>query len=120
VNVPSGLCGLVCYVFRAEAFPDCTNGGISSRCDRVTLVGLGPECEIFPATPERPAVRLVRRTIRGSVYLHAEPVDQPEGLVGPMAGGNFIYSSDSRFPSDYPISLHDRFETQEHYNLLTR
>jgi hypothetical protein len=25
-------------------------------------------------------------------------------------GGTFIYSSDSRFPSKYPIPLHDRVE----------
>jgi hypothetical protein len=28
-----------------------------------------------------------------------------------MAGGTFIYSSDSHFPSRYPIALHDRWET---------
>lgn len=105
--------GLLCQVYRASwNGGDPSNGGISSRCDEVILVGLGPKAEIFEPTPRCPAVRLVRRTLGdGPVYLHAEPLDQPEGRVGPMAGGSFIYSCDSRFPSDYPIGLHDRFET---------
>ena len=36
-----------------------------------------------------------------------------------MFGGNFVYTSDSRFPSDYPIPIHDRFETQEQYDQLS-
>jgi hypothetical protein len=111
--------GLLCFVYKCPW--DATNGGISSRCHQVTLVGLGPEGEIFEPTVEAPAVRLVRRrtSLSNRVYLHAEPVDKPEGMVGPMAGGNFIYTSDSRFPCDYPISLHDRFETQAQYNALS-
>jgi hypothetical protein len=27
-----------------------------------------------------------------------------------MFGGNFLYTSDSRFPSDAPIAIHDRIE----------
>jgi hypothetical protein len=120
MNHSSESLGLICTVFRAASFPDCTNGGISSRCDVVTLIGLGKKAEIFAATPERPAVRLVKRTIYGKEYLHAEVLDRPKGMVGPMAGGNFIYCSDSRFSSSYPLSLHDRFETPEHYDALTR
>ena len=41
-----------------------------------------------------------------------------EGELGPMFGGNFIYSSDSRFPSDSPIKVFDRFESQKLYNEL--
>lgn len=50
-------------------------------------------------------------------YYHAEPIDQPSGMVGPMFGGNFCYSSDSRFREicQYPIPIHDRFETVEAY-----
>ena len=44
------------------------------------------------------------------------------GIV--MAGGNFAYSSDSRFEritgSHQPISIHDRIETQEEYDNLSR
>lgn len=51
----------------------------------------------------------------------AVPIDKPEGLVGPMFGGNFVYTSDSRFREltrmDGPIHVHDRFETREQYLL---
>jgi len=30
-----------------------------------------------------------------------------------MFGGNFIYTSDSRFPNKYPIAIHDRYEIQK-------
>lgn len=115
--------GLTCNVFRENRHlfnqdVDCTNGGISSKCDTVTLVDIG--VPLFEPSPESPAVRIVRRNLGGEVYLHAVPVEQPAGLVGPMFGGNFIYTSDSRFPSSYPIALHDRWETQEQYNHLSR
>ena len=43
----------------------------------------------------------------------------PKGNVGYMFGGNFIHTSDSRIPNDYPIPIHDRQETQEQYNHLS-
>ena len=42
---------------------------------------------------------------------------KPKGMVGPMAGGNLAYSSDSRVKRVYHI--HDRFETQEMYDHLS-
>jgi hypothetical protein len=64
-------------------------------------------------------LKLVRRNLFGREHLHAEPIDPPTG-VGWMAGGNFIWTSDSRFPSDYPIAVHDRQESQDQYNMLSR
>jgi hypothetical protein len=105
--------GLICQIYRAGS-GEHSNGGISSHCQAVTLVDIG--VDVFEPTGERPAVKLVKR----NNFVHAEPVQQPTGLVGPMAGGTFIYSSDSRFPSQYPIALHDRWETQEQYDSLSR
>ena len=51
---------------------------------------------------------------RGRDYWALVPIVEPVGLIGPMAGGNLAYSSDSRCERVYHI--HDRFETQEHYN----
>lgn len=109
--------GLICEIY-APARGGCSNGGISSIYQAVTLIGI-PTAIFVPVT-DRPAVRLVKRAIAGKIYLHVEPVDQPSGLIGPMFGGTFIYSSDSRFPSQYPIALHDRWETQEQYDALAR
>jgi hypothetical protein len=44
----------------------------------------------------------------GGLYIRAQVCGtESQG----MAGGAFIYTSDSRFPWPYPISLHDRFES---------
>lgn len=51
---------------------------------------------------------------RGPEYWALNPIFEPEGMIGPMAGGNLAHSSDSRCKRVYHI--HDRFETQEHYN----
>jgi hypothetical protein len=108
--------GLLVFVLRGTS--DCTNGGITSICDKFILCGEGIP-EIFEPSPETPALRLVKRNIGGDYY-HAEPVVQPKGLCGPMAGGNYITTSDSRMPVRYPISVHDRFETAQMNELLSR
>jgi hypothetical protein len=115
-NIPRK--GLLCSVYTAKGYEQCLNGGISSRFSQVLLVG--PDVpQIFEADDKTPIVLLVKRNV-GGVYLHAEPIKQPTGMIGPMAGGAFIYTSDSRFPSRYPISLHDRWESQRSYDMLTR
>lgn len=55
---------------------------------------------------------------RSPEYWALKPVNQPKGVLGPMAGGNLAYSSDSRCKHVYHI--HDRFETQEQYDALSR
>ena len=94
----------------------CSNGGISEKCKSVILVGEGTE--VFEASAEQPAVKLVRRILCGKEYIHAEPVEAPEG-IGWMFGGTFIHTSDSRFPHKYPIALHDRQESQELYDRMS-
>jgi hypothetical protein len=94
---------------------DCTNNGVSAQHTTLTLVGEGINGPFEPS-PDAPAVKLVKRNLPGRSgqrieYLHLEPVDAGyNGGRWLMAGGNFGWTSDSRFPSDYPISIHDRFE----------
>lgn len=109
--------GLRCSVYRNADLGDCTNGGITSQVSRVTLVGEGVP-EIFSPNSEAPALELFRRPY-GS--LGARPLDwmEREG-AGPMFGGNFIYTSDSRLPGGSPIPVHDRFESWELYERLLR
>jgi hypothetical protein len=103
-----------------DSMGDSSNNGISSRHEDVILVGEGIP-EIFEASEDCPAVKLVKRYIGGREYVHAEPVEWGrEDVIKGIFGGTFIYSSDSRFPSDYPIPLHDRQETQEIYDRLSR
>ena len=112
--------GLLVEIFRPQ-YGDCSNGGVSSVCSEVVLVGEGIP-ELFVASAKTPAVRIVKRMLPPKgvswcspadrvEYLHAEPVEgKDEGRAGWMFGGTCIYTSDSRFPSSYPIKLHDRQE----------
>jgi hypothetical protein len=64
---------------------------------------------------------------RGHAILH--PVEEKKaGMVGPMFGGNFGYSSDSRWseavreltgsPHYGAVAIHDRYDTPEDYAAL--
>ena len=110
--------GLSVDVYRG--LHDCTLGGLSARYNEFILVGEGVP-GVFDVTPEMPALILVKRIIHGNPYLHARPADEPlPGNVGWMFGGNFIWTSDSRFPNKYPIAIHDRQETREQNKHLSR
>ena len=108
--------GMLVFTLR-KAGSDCTLDGVSSKHDAFVLTGPGVP-KVFE--PDEYAPELVLDTTGG--YLRAYPVDEPTGLVGPMFGGNFITSSDSRMRevNAYPIPVHDRYETQETYDLLSR
>lgn len=97
--------GLLALIFRSS-IGDCSHGGVSGRADRVVVVDNAMP-GVFAPDARTPAVKLVQR----GKWLHAEPVERRAG-AGPMFGGTFIWSSDSRFRavSEYPIPLHDRWE----------
>jgi len=110
--------GLLVYIYRCNTFGDCTANGISSKQDRLILVGDGIP-EIFDGD-ETDTVKLIKRNICGREYLHVEPITiKPDNSVSAMYGGNFIYSCDNRFPSNYPIPIHDRYESFEAYKGLS-
>ncbi len=111
--------GLICEIYKYYG-SDSSNNGISAKAESVTLVGEGIP-EIFEPNDYRPAVKLVKRIIRGKEYVHAEPVEwESEGDdIRGMFGGTFIYTSDSRFPATHPIPLHDRRESREMYKRLS-
>ena len=78
-----------------------------SDVNRVTIID--PEIDqIFEASEDAPAVRIVRRQLFGGEYIHAEPME-PGSY---MFGGSYIACSDSRVKAlnKYPIPLHDRQE----------
>lgn len=101
----------------------CSNGGISTTNDQAVLLGI-KDGYIDPAEESGPFVVVVRRGIGDyAVPCDAEgrPLVKP-GAIGPMFGGTFIYSSDGRFREHAggPLALHDRWETQEQYDVLSR
>lgn len=105
-HVIKKLKGMTCGVLRNKSIGDCSAGGLSSSHDVVILIGDGIP-QIFEPSDVAPAVMVCFR----GLHMYAKPLEQPSGMVGPMFGGSFIYTSDSRFPSEYPMPLHDRFET---------
>lgn len=113
--------GLRAYIYRNGA--DCSNGGISGRCDAVTIIDDEIDAPFAPSD-EAPAVRFERRKFGNRAANCFVPVDQPEGRVGPMFGGCYVGSSDSRFARLVgvygAVPLHDRFETPAEYEVLSR
>ncbi|MGK3957684.1 hypothetical protein ACLKOZ_16010 [Arthrobacter sp. R4] len=106
--------GIIALIYRDSLGIDFSNRGISAQVTEVTVIGPGLD-PIFPASEERPAVRLVAREGLDGVTIHAVPVTA-EGEPAPwfMFGGTFIFSSDSRFrraAGHYgAVPLHDRVE----------
>lgn len=119
--------GLIVSIFKDKRLGDCSNGGLSSRYDELTLVNVsGP----FEPTEDRPAAMLVDGNGTGTAKV--VPVDAlPPGrefdyepMRGSMMGGCYVATSDSRFsqavqeivggPFYGAVPLHDRFESAEY------
>ena len=88
---------------------DCTNGGISAeRRELYILDSDGP----FEPSDIRECVIVERKMILGHEHINAKPVYCQNKWY--MMGGNFLYTSDSRFREytglSYPIPIHDRYE----------
>lgn len=100
---------------------DCSNNGLSSRYNELLLICEEGNIDIDENNPPENLVKLVSRHLFGRDYLHIEPVAKPGG-AGWMSGGCVVYSCDSRFRrmSEYPLSLHDRDESWELYDKLSR
>jgi hypothetical protein len=87
---------------------DCTNNGLTSREDSIVLhYGTGVDIDMIPEDE----LVLIERTLWGKPANYAVPAGVYRSGKHSMAGGNFVYTSDSRFPSDAPISVHDRVES---------
>ena len=106
--------GLSVNVFVDSNGGDFTLGGVSSDHNNLILLGESV-AGVFSPDENTPAVLLVERVIYGNAYLSVVPCDSDgRKLDGQWAfGGNFIYTSDSRFPSKQPIPVHDRNMNKE-------
>lgn len=106
-----------------------SNGGLSEFHDRVCIVNLpGP----FEPYPDSPAVMLVHGNLPNTAKMvpavHENGVWWPKeyaGKVGPMMGGTYVSTSDSRLSQAVRdltgryadiVPLHDRWETQAEYD----
>jgi hypothetical protein len=121
---PAPTLGILVHVLVPRGMADCTNGGVSSRYKAFVLIGEGIDGYTEP-TDDTPALRLVRRTIGRRQADYCVPTtdlraDYPTTYAGPMMGGNFVYTSDSRMPGHRPLPVHDRFDTWPDHERLTR
>lgn len=114
-------------VYRAADGRDCTNNGVTSRNQRVYLYS-GDRQECIADAKEngidQSALYVNKRILWNEKHYFAEPLIKGKGVQ--MFGGNFVYTSDSRF-SDMteddlhrPLPVHDRYETQEQYESLSK
>ena len=104
------------YVFRDD-LGDCSNNGVSSRYKRLEMIS---ENEVTGFTTEKENVVVrIDRFLFGKVMPILVPLgiyeDYKKSKLPIMFGGNFGYTSDSRFGWDYPLPIHDRVETWEEY-----
>jgi hypothetical protein len=124
-------------VFPLRMDGDCTNGGVTSPArghKAFYLVEEGDERAVNDvkalqanALVERdppPILVVKRRHFAWGPSIIAVPYEgKDEGKAGWMAGGNYVHTSDSRFREwvwDGPIAVHDRQETWEQYEALSR
>lgn len=122
--------GLMCGILEPKHIGNCSNGGLSSNCSRVVVLGVRyldgsfkSIGNVFSPSPDAPAVVIEERMPCGRQYFTAYPCDE-NGVKFPgwfMDGGCFIETSDSRFSEvfRYPVPLHDRQESEEQSRTLS-
>jgi len=93
-------------VFESKRIGNCSNSGASSRHKSLTLV-------FDPANASEyddDAIVLIHWEPVGSPMVKAIPLGILRRGQHSMAGGCYVDTSDSRFPFQYPVPLHDRVE----------
>ncbi len=104
--------GLRVSILENKELGNSSNNGISSRETSLILI---PNA-VCPTIPEifegsdAVLVEIEKRTIGNREVYTAVPCDLKKTGDWCMFGGSYITTSDSRFPFDHPIALHDRIE----------
>ena len=91
-----------------DSLGDCTNNGLTSKQDKLELFFNVNDSDINNLPDD--ALVLIKKSFMGKPFYFAKPVSLVKSDRHSMFGGNFIYTSDSRFPFDAPIKVHDRVE----------
>ena len=91
-------------------YGDCSNNGISHRFTEVLIPCADGYIEVDKDNPPENFCELEVRSMFGRECIRAVPFIPYKAGKWLMMGGTFIYCSDSRFPFEYPIPLHDRME----------
>ena len=98
------------FVLR-NSLGDSTNSGLTSKVNQVDLhYGDTVDLADLDNIPDDELV-LVERQLFGEEAWYAVPAGIYKSNKHSMFGGNFIHTSDSRFPGRAPIPVHDRVES---------
>lgn len=103
---------------------DPSNGGVTSKYDEVYIPCENGYLDVDEDDPQ--LMKVVFRDVFGRTVVHLEPMKAvPAGHVGWMNGGCFASSSDSRVSDELhgfygAVAIHDRCETYELYEALSR
>jgi len=104
------MSNILTFVLR-NSLGDSTNNGLSEREDSIILHhGDGVDLADLTLIPDDELV-LVERQLFGEDAWYAVPAGIYKSNKHSMFGGNFIHTSDSRFPGRAPIPVHDRVES---------
>ena len=107
--------GIRAYIYRSS-LGKCAAGGLSDNFDVVVVMNAaGP----FGPSDDEPRVKIALNSCGDPIIIPM--ADRPENTSGPMAGGTFVSTSDSRFGeavrrisgNDFygGIPFHDRYES---------
>jgi hypothetical protein len=93
-----------------------SNSNLLDGKNSAILVTDGKTGDSSTVMSNEPHLRLIIRDIFGKRVIHAIPVNYGNEGKHKMFGGNFVWSTDSRFRNDVseqPVALHDRVEFSE-------
>ena len=112
-------------VYSNPAYRHCANGGVSETADSIYVA-----CESGPYEVEETNPLLFKLKASFNEYACLVPYTKPKGAeIGPMMGGNYAGTSDSRFADMVYnaigstvgiLPIHDRYESKELYETLSR
>lgn len=133
--------GLRVSILQDAEIGNCSNGGVSSKVNALTIVGivdhtypndlakrevkpLPVDSRIFAPTEDAPAAIIKYRNMGSERLVTVEPLDDARATGTPwMAGGAYVTSSDSRWRRLVGFygapALHDRTESWALYNALS-
>lgn len=113
---------LTVYIYKS-GFGDCSNGGISSKYNEILVECPDGNREVDLDNPPENFCVVEKRILWGEKHYFVRPYAKANG-VGWMYGGCICDTSDSRWRRltevDYPLRFHDRTESQEQYDRMSR
>lgn len=115
--------GLIVSIYKNPTYVKSSNNGISERYNQALVICDNAPFEVDTEKLEKtkmPVIKIVKRVINGENIYNAKVIFDPDldfseyENKNSMAGGSFVYCSDSRFSGliDFygAVSLHDRYE----------